>query len=69
MELCGFTNVERYDADEFLDEKDDDSKCYIPHMDKENGELMSLNVICTKINDINIENIILSDKLKKFLKL
>jgi hypothetical protein len=27
---------------------DDFSQCYYPHMDKENGRLMSLNVECEK---------------------
>jgi hypothetical protein len=39
---------------------DDYSKCYLPHMDFENGELMSLN--------INIKNLFLSEELKKFTK-
>ena len=35
---------------EFLEDKDDYSKCYIPHMDFEKGELMSLNIVCKKEN-------------------
>ena len=61
LESCGFTNVERYNQDEFLGDNDDYSKCYLPHMDKENGELMSLNVLCTKSNDVNINNVKLSE--------
>jgi predicted SAM-dependent methyltransferase len=68
LESCGFTNVERYNQDEFLGDNDDYSKCYLPHMDKENGELMSLNVLCTKSNDVNINNVKLSENMKKYLK-
>jgi len=65
---CGFTNIERYDAFEFLGEKDDYSKCHIPHMDFENGESMSLNIICSKEKDITLDNIELSENLRKYLK-
>ena len=51
-----------------LGDNDDYSKCYLPHMDKENGELMSLNVLCTKSNDVNINNVKLSENMKKYLK-
>ena len=46
----GFTNIERYDWRK-IDHKniDDYSQSYYPHMDKENGILLSLNVECTKI--------------------
>ena len=56
LECCGFCNVDRYDAWEFLGENIDDySKSYIPHMDR-NGTLMSLNVKCTKkdMKDVHI---------------
>ena len=44
----GFTNVKKYNWQDFLpDEYDDYSKAYIPHMD-ENGLLMCLNVVCEK---------------------
>lgn len=69
LKACGFDNVERYDAFEFLGDKDDYSKCYLPHMDFENGELMSLNIVCNKISDVDINTIKLSDKLKKYLKI
>ena len=69
LESCGFTNVKRYNQDEFLGDNDDYSKCYLPHMDKENGELMSLNVLCTKSNDVNINNVKLSENMKKYLKI
>lgn len=45
----GFVDVDRYDwrESEFSD-FDDFSKAYLPHMDFENGRLMSLNVLATK---------------------
>jgi predicted SAM-dependent methyltransferase len=69
LETCGFDNIERYDAFDFLGDKDDYSKCYLPHMDHENGELMSLNIICKKVKKVDINNIALSDIVKKFTKL
>jgi len=46
---AGFTEVKRYDwrQTEHAD-IDDYSQAYIPHMDKENGILISLNVQCEK---------------------
>ena len=45
----GFKNVSRYDWRETShSEFDDHSQAYIPHMDKENGTLISLNVECVK---------------------
>lgn len=49
LESIGFKNVKRYDWK--LTEHsniDDFSQAYLPHMDKENGMLMSLNVEATK---------------------
>lgn len=45
LQEAGFVNVTRYDwkATEHAD-VDDYSQAYYPHMDKENGRLMSLNV-------------------------
>jgi predicted SAM-dependent methyltransferase len=44
----GFTDIQRYDWKDFLPENYDDySRAYIPHMDFENGTLVSLN-ICAK---------------------
>lgn len=49
LEEIGFINVRRYDwRDTEHAEIDDYSQAYIPHMDKENGMLISLNVECTK---------------------
>lgn len=49
LELSGFKNVLRYDwrQTEHAD-IDDFSQSYIPHMDKDNGKLLSLNVEATK---------------------
>lgn len=45
----GFGDMQRYQWQDFLPEGYDDfSRCYIPHMDFENGTLMSLNVTCAK---------------------
>lgn len=50
LEKAGFGNVHVYDwrKTEHAD-IDDYSQAYIPHMDKENGTLISLNVECEKI--------------------
>ncbi len=49
LECAGFYNVDRYEWHEFLPKDYDDySRAYIPHMDFENGRLMSLNVMATK---------------------
>lgn len=46
----GFNNVRRYDWRETIHKDyDDHSQAYIPHMDKENGVLISLNVEANKI--------------------
>lgn len=45
----GFKNVHRYDWRKTIHKDYDDySQAYIPHMDKEHGLLMSLNVECEK---------------------
>ena len=45
----GFTHIQRYDwrNTEHAD-MDDYSQCYLPHLDKENGEIMSLNIEAIK---------------------
>jgi len=49
LNSIGFKDVRRYDWRETEHSHIDDySQCYLPHMDKENGQLMSLNVECTK---------------------
>ena len=50
LEESGFCEVQRYDWQDFLPTEgfDDYSRSYLPHMDFENGRLMSLNVIATK---------------------
>ncbi len=45
----GFANVHRYDWQQTIHKDfDDHSQAYFPHMDKENGLLISLNVEATK---------------------
>ncbi len=49
LESIGFKDVRRYNWRETEHaDMDDFSQCYLPHMDKENGILMSLNVEATK---------------------
>jgi predicted SAM-dependent methyltransferase len=49
LEKSGFASVQRYDWKDFLPEGYDDySRAYLPHMDFENGRLMSLNVTARK---------------------
>ena len=48
----GFKNIKIWDWQEFFKEQkdfDDHSQAYFPHMDKENGILVSLNIECQKI--------------------
>ena len=68
LKACGFEDIKRYDTHDFLGEKDDYSKSFLPHMDFENGELMSLNVVCKKKTNVDMNNIILCDSIKKFIK-
>lgn len=50
LQLAGFKDVQLYDWRDFLPEGFDDySRSYLPHMDFENGRLMSLNVVATRI--------------------
>lgn len=49
LESAGFRDVRRYDWRETIHKDHDDfSQAYLPHMDKENGLLISLNVEATK---------------------
>lgn len=50
LKEVGFAEVLRYDwrTTEHA-HVDDYSQCYLPHMDKENGKLMSLNIEATKL--------------------
>jgi predicted SAM-dependent methyltransferase len=49
LESCGFTNVHRYEWRETIHRDHDDySQAYIPHMDKDHGILISLNIEATK---------------------
>jgi predicted SAM-dependent methyltransferase len=50
LESSGFKNVKRYDWKETEHSHiDDHSQAYFPHMDKENGKLISLNVESYKL--------------------
>jgi ubiquinone/menaquinone biosynthesis C-methylase UbiE len=49
LNKCGFTNIDYYDWGQTEHSNfDDHSQAYIPHMDKTNGTLISLNVEATK---------------------
>ena len=49
LESCKFTNVQYYDWRETEHAQfDDHSQAYIPHLDKEDGVLISLNIECLK---------------------
>lgn len=49
LKVCNFKEVRRYNWQETEHAQfDDHSQAYIPHMDKENGVLISLNVEATK---------------------
>jgi predicted SAM-dependent methyltransferase len=49
LKRIGFTNIRRYDwAKTDHANVDDYSQAYIPHMDKEHGTLISVNVECNK---------------------
>mgnify|MGYP003152590942 CR=1 FL=1 len=49
LKVCGFSNIKLYNWKETEhSEFDDHSQAYFPHMDKENGTLISLNIECEK---------------------
>lgn len=49
LEETGFREIRRYDWRQTIHrDVDDHSQAYIPHMEKEHGKLISLNVECTK---------------------
>ena len=49
LEANGFGDIRRYDWQQTIHkDHDDHSQAYFPHMDKENGILVSLNVEATK---------------------
>lgn len=61
---AGFGNVRRYDWKKTEHASVDDfSQCYLPHMDKDNGMLMSLNVEAVKVKPIDKQELI--ELLKK----
>lgn len=50
VEECGFGDVKKYDwRDTIHKDYDDHSQAYFPHMDKENGLLLSLNIEMIKL--------------------
>lgn len=50
LKNIGFDDIKTYKWEEFLPEEFDDySKSYLPHMDFDNGKLMSLNIIARKV--------------------
>lgn len=53
LKNVGFSNMQRYDWRDFLpDGFDDYSRCYLPHMDFEHGQLMVLNVTAEKVKHV-----------------
>jgi hypothetical protein len=49
LKTIGFDKIYKYDwRNTEHSDIDDFSQCYLPHMDKENGKLMSLNVEAIK---------------------
>ena len=49
LDKCGFSNVSYYNWEDTEHSKfDDHSQAYLPHMDKQNGVLMSLNIEAKK---------------------
>lgn len=49
LKHIGFTKAVRYDVEQTIHKNYDDySQAYVPHMDKENGILISLNIEATK---------------------
>lgn len=49
LEENGFKNIRKYDWQNTIHKDyDDHSQAYVPHMDKEKGILMSLNIECNK---------------------
>ena len=57
LEKCGFGNIHEWNWREIDHRRFDDySQSYLPHMDKDKGMLMSLNLEATKISDPPKEN-------------
>ncbi len=55
LKEAGFKNIRKYDWRETELAKlgnDDYSQAYLPHMDKENGQLMMLNIVAEKKRSI-----------------
>lgn len=57
LKQCGFDEIREWDWRKVDHSNYDDySQSYFPHMDKENGILVSLNLEAKKISESNIEN-------------
>lgn len=66
LEESGFSNIYRYDwRNTIHKDYDDYSQAYYPHMDKEKGTLISLNVEAVKPSSENSFNVASSEKNKK----
>ena len=49
LEFCGFSEIKKYNWEETNHSiHDDHSQAYLPHMDKKDGTLISLNLECRK---------------------
>ena len=58
LEKCGFKDVHEWDWRKVEHGKFDDySQSYLPHMEKENGLLMSLNLECIKSSETSFEKL------------
>jgi len=58
LKICGFDNVKEWDWRQTEHGQSDDySQSYLPHMDKENGMLMSLNLQAVKIQNSEKDNL------------
>ena len=58
LEKCGFDNIHEWDWRKTEHGKYDDySQSYLPHMDKESGMLMSLNLEATKTSEPTTEEL------------
>lgn len=57
LSKIGFEDIKRYDwRNTEHSHIDDYSQCYLPHMDKNNGKLMSLNIECVKTLNNKLSN-------------
>ena len=58
LEKCGFNKIHEWDWRKTEHSKYDDySQSYLPHMEKESGMLMSLNLEATKISESTVDDL------------